>query len=66
MMKEMEDHGIIAPGAAKVPPKTEVYAMLEDDEVVVFKDFFSTGLRFPLDPAVVDISSLAMGYFFIR
>ena len=26
-----------------------------EDEVVVFKDFFPAGLRFPLDPSVVDI-----------
>jgi hypothetical protein len=51
----MVDRGIIAPGATKVPPKMEVYAKPEDGEVVVFKDFFSAGLRFPLDPAVVDV-----------
>ena len=33
----------------------EVYAKPEDGEVVIFKDFFSAGLRFPLDPAVVDV-----------
>ena len=27
----------------------------ENDEVIVFKDFFSAGLRFPLDAAVVAI-----------
>ena len=51
----MEDRGIIAPGAVKVPPKMEVYAKPEGDEVIVFKDFFSASLRFPLDLAVVDI-----------
>jgi len=39
----------------RVPLAAEVYANPEDDEVVVFKDFFAAGLRFPLDPAVVDI-----------
>ena len=32
-----------------------MYEKPHEDEVIDFKDFFSAGLRFPLDPAVVDI-----------
>ena len=55
MLKKMGDHRVITLGATKIPPKTEVYAKPEGDEVIVFKDFFSASLRFPLDLAVVDI-----------
>ena len=34
---------------------TDVYAKPHDDEVIVFKDFFPAGLRFPLDPAGINI-----------
>ena len=51
----MEKREVISPGFGRVPPKTEVYMKPHDDEVVVFKDFFSAGLCFPLDSAVVDI-----------
>ena len=55
MLKELEDRGVIAVRAARVMPKTDVYAKAEEDEVIVFKDFFSVGLRFPLDAAVIEI-----------
>jgi len=55
MLRDLEDHCVVAPGFARVPPKTEVYAAPKDDKVVVFKDFFAAGLRFPLDPTVVEI-----------
>jgi hypothetical protein len=32
------------------PPSAEVTPTPEDGEVVVFKDFFVAGMRFPLDP----------------
>ena len=32
------------------PPGTEVVPVLENGEVVVFKDFIAAGLRFPMDP----------------
>jgi hypothetical protein len=57
MVMEMEERGVIAPSAVRVPPKKKVYAKAEPDEVIVFKDFFSAGLRFPLDPMVVGIFS---------
>jgi len=46
---------VITAGEGRVPPKTEVYVKIEEDEVIVFKDFFSMGLRFPLDYAMVEI-----------
>lgn len=30
-------------------------AELEEDEVIVFRDFVVTGLRFPMDPVLIDI-----------
>jgi len=55
MLEDKEKRGVLSPGLGRVPPKTEVFAKPHDDEVVVFKDFFPAGLRFPLDPAVIDI-----------
>ena len=55
MLGDMEKSGVLSPGLGRVPPKTDVYAKPHEDEVVVFKDFFLAGLRFPLDIAVIDI-----------
>jgi len=55
MLGEMEKQGVLTPGLGRVPPETDTFAKPREDEVVVFKDFFPAGLRFPLDPAVVDI-----------
>ena len=37
---------------------SEISAHPEVDEVVVFKDIFTAGLRFPLDSTVVDVFQL--------
>ena len=42
----------------RAPPTDQASARPEPDEVVVFRDFFTVGLRFPLDPVVVDIFQL--------
>ena len=55
ILGEMEKQGVLTPGLGRVPPETDTYAKPREDEVVVFKDFFPAGLRFPLDPTVVDI-----------
>ena len=55
MLGDMEKRGVLSPGLGRVPPKTEVYTKPRDDEVVVFKVFFPAGLRFPLDPAGINI-----------
>ena len=55
MLGELENQGVLTPGLGRVPLETETYAKPREDEVIVFKDFFPSGLRFPLDPTVVDI-----------
>ena len=55
MLGEMENQGVLTPGLGRVRPETDTYAKPREDEVVIFNDFFPAGLRFPLDPAVVDI-----------
>ena len=55
MVKDRKTHGIINPGAASAPSSSEVRAHPEDNEVIVFRDFFPADLRFPLDPTVVAI-----------
>jgi len=55
MLEYTKKRGVLSPGLGRVPPMTDVYAKPHDDEVIVFKDFFPAGLRFPLDPAVIDI-----------
>jgi len=55
MLEDMEKRGVLSLGLGRVPPKTDIYAKPREDQVVVFKDFFLGGLRFPLDPAVIDI-----------
>ena len=55
MLGDMEKRGVLSPGLGRVPPKTNIYAKPHDDEVIVFKDFFLAGLRFPLVDAVIDI-----------
>ena len=47
MLEDMEKRGLISLGFGRVPLKTDVYAKPHSDEVVIFKDFFSAGLRFP-------------------
>ena len=43
---------------ARPPPEGEIEAKPHLDEAVVFCDFFIAGLRFPLDPVVVEIFKL--------
>ena len=47
--------GVVARDQVRAPPSGQTSARPEADEVVVFRDFFTAGLRFPLDPAIVDI-----------
>ena len=58
MIEDMETRGFLEVGFASSPPAGENSAHLERDEVVVFHEFFFTGLRFPLDPLVVEIFKL--------
>ena len=43
---------------ARPPPEGMIEAKPNHDEVVVFRNFFIAGLRFPLDPVVVEIFKL--------
>ena len=45
-------------GQVRAPPPDQGSARHEPDEVVVFRDFFTAGLHFPLDPVVVEIFQL--------
>ena len=65
MLEDMEKRGVLAPGLGRVPPKTDVYATPREDEVVVFKDFFLGGLRFPSTP-LSSTSSFGMAFFYMK
>ena len=47
--------GFVDHGQVRAPPPDQGSARPEPDEVVVFRNFFTAGLRFPLDPVVMDI-----------
>ena len=46
--------GYFAEGVCR-PPGAEVIPVPETSEVVVFKDFFTAGLRLPMDPIVLKL-----------
>ena len=46
----------------RAPPMGETVAHPYTDEVIVFRDLFTAGLRMPLDPVVVDIFCLFTVY----
>jgi hypothetical protein len=55
LIKEYEEAGFFPPGDRR-PPSDEETPTPEADEVVVFRDFFTCGLRFPCDiqlPAIL-------------
>ena len=45
--------------ASRAPPSDETSAKPKPDEVIVFHDFFTAGLRLPLDPAIVAVFKLS-------
>ena len=55
MIEDLEKRGVLEAGMARPPPDGEIEAKPQPDKVVVFRDFFIAGLRFPLDPVVVEI-----------
>ena len=55
-------HGVVDRSQVRAPPPDQGSPRPEPDEVVVFRDFFTAGLRFPLDPVIVDIFRLFMVY----
>ena len=58
MIEDLERRGVLGVGMARPPPEGEIEAKPQPDEVVVFRDFFIVGLRFPLDPVVLEIFKL--------
>ena len=46
--------GYFAEGVCR-PPGAELIPVPETGEVVVFKDFFTAGLRLPMDPVVLKL-----------
>jgi hypothetical protein len=53
-IKEMVERGYFADGEARAP-RAEAVSEPEDDEAIVYVDFFVAGLHIPLHPALVDI-----------
>jgi hypothetical protein len=49
MIREYEAAGFFPPGTRRAPLDVQI-PVPEDGEVVVFRDFFTCGLRFPCDP----------------
>ena len=62
VLEGMIIRGVVDRGHVRAPPPNQGSARPELDEVVVFRDFFTAGLRFPLDPVVVDIFRLFTVY----
>jgi hypothetical protein len=54
VIKEYEEAGFF-PASDRRPPSGEEIHVPEADEVVVFRDFFTCGLRFPCDPQLPSI-----------
>jgi hypothetical protein len=60
MIREYEAAGFFPSGTGRAPLDEQTLT-LDDGEVVVFRDFFTCGLRFPCDPvlpAILDAFSV--------
>ena len=55
LLDDLARRGFVSADDVRSPPTGETVAHPRTDEVVVFRDLFTTGLRMPLDPVVVDI-----------
>ena len=62
VLKGMIINGLVDRSQVRAPPTNQASARPEPDELVVFRDFFTVGLRFPLDSVIVDIFRLFMVY----
>ena len=58
LLDDLVRRGFVSPDDVRPPPTGETIAHPRADEVVVFRDLFTAGLRMPLDPVVVDIFRL--------
>ena len=55
LLDDLVHRGFVSADDVRPPPTGETVAHPRADEVVVFRDLFTAGLRMPLDPVVVDI-----------
>ena len=62
VLERMILHGVVDHSQVRAPPPDQGSPRPEPDEVVVFRDFFIAGLRFLLNPVVVDIFRLFTVY----
>ena len=62
LLDDLARRGFVSANDVRAPPPGEISAHPRDDEVVVFRDLFTAGLRMPLDPVVVDIFRLFRVY----
>jgi len=62
LLDDLARRGFVSADDVRAPPTGEISAHPRADEVVVFRDLFSAGLRMPLDPVVVDIFRLFRVY----
>jgi len=62
LLDDLARRGFVSADDVRAPPTGETSARPRADEVVVFRDLFTAGLRMPLDPVVVDIFRLFRVY----
>ena len=55
LLDDLARRGFVSADDVRSPSTGETIAHSRTDEVVVFRDLFTAGLRMPLDPVVVDI-----------
>jgi len=62
LLDDLARRGFVSADDVRAPPTGETVAHPRTDEVIVFRDLFTAGLRMPLDPVVVDIFRLFKVY----
>ena len=62
LLDDLACRGFVSADDVRAPPTGETVAHPRTDEVIVFRDLFTAGLRMPLDPVVVDIFRLFKVY----
>ena len=62
LLDNLARRGFVSADDVRSPPLGETIAHPRADEVVVFRDLFTAGLRMPVDPVVVDIFRLFKVY----
>ena len=62
LLDDLARQGFVSVDDVRAPPTGETITHPRPDEVVVFRDLFTAGLRMPLDPVAVDIFRLFKVY----